>query len=310
MVQNGRLNRVKFTIQADPYVVILARLSQCTVFSNSLGGGVIVCDDGSSPQVFEQCHAVAQAASMEVQWVWQQDRGHRKTRNLNNALRLARGEWLLLLDGDMLPESDLLQRHLAAHEGGERVVTGERAWRDISALEMLPGASVTDILDIMRGDSAISADSRTTQFIENFLRRQLLQSDCPWHAGFGCNMSVRRVHACEFDEQFRGWGLEDAEWTCHAMHKHGLQIHHESSAVAYHLDDTASNPWMSNDHEAIVSHLRNLCYFRDKWPDGFGAQPPMILMPYELDEENDRWVGIKSLLDIREGRCPRNRLGR
>lgn len=67
---------------------------------------VYLCDDG------RRLEAKALAASLGVHYLSRNDNSHAKAGNINNALRHSKGEFVLLLDADMVPKSSFLKKTL------------------------------------------------------------------------------------------------------------------------------------------------------------------------------------------------------
>ena len=93
---------------------------------------VIVTDDASEVCEVKQLEAILSQTALSSRLL--QQRGDRfwAARARNRAIACARGEVLLFLDGDMIPEIDVGARHVALHTSLEkRIVAGNRLRKDI-----------------------------------------------------------------------------------------------------------------------------------------------------------------------------------
>lgn len=72
---------------------------------------LIIADDGSGPSTIEVIDRVAAASGLDVLHVWHEDKGFRKTEILNRAVVAARGDYLILSDGDCIPRDDFVETH-------------------------------------------------------------------------------------------------------------------------------------------------------------------------------------------------------
>jgi hypothetical protein len=72
---------------------------------------IVVADDGSSPAVSRLIRSKREHLPFPIAHVWHEDQGFRKTRILNHAILLARGDYLLFTDGDCVPRRDLVAVH-------------------------------------------------------------------------------------------------------------------------------------------------------------------------------------------------------
>ncbi len=79
---------------------------------------VILADDGSSDQT-EQF--IEKAWGFSLRWVTQKDEGYRKSRILNEAIRQARADYLIFVDGDVVLERHFIQDHWQLRKVGHFV---------------------------------------------------------------------------------------------------------------------------------------------------------------------------------------------
>src|ERR1700733_12678992 len=87
---------------------------------------VIICDDGSLPPLITACITELQPIKIDVRYVWQPKKGHRPAASKNNGIRIARGEYLVFLDGDILIKPDYLRLHHLAHTRDNLIVCNPR----------------------------------------------------------------------------------------------------------------------------------------------------------------------------------------
>ena len=86
---------------------------------------VVIADDGSSPETRDRIERVRALTGLSISHVWQRDDGFRKCRILNRAIRAARGEVLILSDGDCIPRDDFVEAHAGLATRG-RFISGGR----------------------------------------------------------------------------------------------------------------------------------------------------------------------------------------
>ena len=73
---------------------------------------LVVADDGSTAETRELIERFDRDTSMTLNHVWQEDRGYRKCRIQNKAIRASSGSYLIFADGDCVPHSKFVQDHL------------------------------------------------------------------------------------------------------------------------------------------------------------------------------------------------------
>ena len=79
---------------------------------------IVLADDGSGEQTAEVVRLTQSSTGLEIEHVWQPDRGFRKCRILNKAITRARGDYLIFTDGDCVPHPEFVERHLKLAEPG------------------------------------------------------------------------------------------------------------------------------------------------------------------------------------------------
>lgn len=180
---------------------------------------ILFCDDGSGQDTATVIRNFASRTSIPVQHLWQEHKGFRKCRILNEGLRKSRAPVLIFLDGDCVPHRDYVRDHLARQEEG-RYLAGRRVelGRRLSG-ELTPERVRAGYLDFPRPGLVLDALRGETEHLQRTVR-------VPWawlraRLGMeriddlkGCNYSVPRA-ALEaingFDEEYEGYGREDTD---------------------------------------------------------------------------------------------------
>lgn len=170
-----------------------------------------VADDGSGPGTAEVVREFARAAPFPVDHVWQENRGFRKARVVNEAVRRGGDEPLIVLtDGDCLPPAWFVERHLAAHRPrsfavGGVVRVGRKDTEALTEAAVDAGAAERFWEGRDRADLRLRAwKSRMGVWLRRRRRPKVL----------GANIGVDRALFEEvngYDERFEGYGLEDSD---------------------------------------------------------------------------------------------------
>jgi glycosyltransferase involved in cell wall biosynthesis len=202
---------------------------------------VLVADDGSGPETAAVVEALHPALGVTLRHVWRPHQGFGKCAILNQAIRVAAGEYLAFLDGDCIPRSDWLAVHRRLRAPGRFLSGG--AFR-------LPGAISRAITraDVASG-RAMTAGWLRTHGIPWSLRlvrlgagpalAALLDRLTPTRPTFnGGNSSAWRADVVAvngFDERMGHGGL-DREFGARLANAglRGRQVRHR--AVVLHLD--------------------------------------------------------------------------
>ncbi|WP_420617513.1 glycosyltransferase [Candidatus Palauibacter sp.] len=85
---------------------------------------VVIADDGSGPETRDRIEQLRASAGLAISHLWQRDDGFRKCRILNRAIAQARGDYLILSDGDCIPRDDFVETHARLARRGHFVSGG------------------------------------------------------------------------------------------------------------------------------------------------------------------------------------------
>lgn len=182
---------------------------------------VVVADDGS---------ATAPVVPEGVEVVTQPDAGFRAARIRNRAAELARGEVLLFLDADTVPEPGYVAA-MARLPGvlPEAVVVGRRRHADLSGLA--PGGDVAEV-----GRAHELTEPRWLRDAHAATADLLHADETSYRFVVGAVVGCSRWFFATtggFDESFTTYGGEDWEWG-HRAWTHGALLAHVPEAVAWH----------------------------------------------------------------------------
>ena len=78
----------------------------------SCPGEIIVADDGSRSDTGEVVARLAALSPVPLIHSWQEDKGFRLARSRNRAIAKAKGEYIVLVDGDIVLERHFIEDHL------------------------------------------------------------------------------------------------------------------------------------------------------------------------------------------------------
>ncbi|MBA3005036.1 MAG: glycosyltransferase family 2 protein [Proteobacteria bacterium] len=208
-------------------------LSLLSVFTQSqFPNEIIIADDGSDNATREIVESLAKKSPVPLIHSWQQNKGFRLARSRNKAIAKATGEYLILIDGDIVLEQHFIADHiLAAQTGffvqGSRVLLNEK-----STQQALQQKKIRVCL------CAPGIENR-----KNCLRSSLLSSLCSFSSkklsGIKtCNFAFWKKDAEAvngFNEEFLGWGREDSEFTARLLNNGIRRQNIRFNALAYHL---------------------------------------------------------------------------
>lgn len=214
---------------------------------------VIVTDDGSRDDTRAMLAAIADGYPTRLVHLWQPDDGARMSRARNRAIAAAQGDYVVLLDGDMVAERHFIADHRAFARPGHFVQGSRVLMRDTLTARA-----------IARGMTRIGFFDRGMQRRRHTLRM-------PWLARLyarpnrhqrgvkSCNMGFWRddlIRLNGFNEAMTGWGREDTELVVRALHAGLWRRDVRFSALAFHLHHASRKNVRDNPNDRVLAATR------------------------------------------------------
>jgi glycosyltransferase involved in cell wall biosynthesis len=215
---------------------------------------VLVCDDGSDDATPDVVAHLAARMPYRLRYLRQKRNGARRAAARNLGVAAAEAASLVVfIDDDMLVPPQFLRLHAAYHVRPDLATIGYRY-----------------LLEPGRGlglGFQIEFDRRPR------MQNASLDFDRPWMSAATCNLGIDRAlldRSGGFDEGFVGWGVEDTEFA-YRLHLLGGELVLCREIWGWHQYDTSpTNPvhmLYRGKLPDYSSQIRNLEYFRDKYPD-------------------------------------------
>lgn len=183
---------------------------------DDLGFEIIIADDGSGHNTQQAVAALQARSPVPLRHVWQEDLGFRAARARNLGTLDAKGDYIIFLDGDCVPQRNFISQHRKLAQRGY-LVQGSR----ILLSEQATARVLSQHLDL----SALSAADKLAWRRKGELNKVLpLLFTLPDVARTSKRFTWRRIKSCNlavwrsdldlvngFDESFLGWGHEDSD---------------------------------------------------------------------------------------------------
>jgi glycosyltransferase involved in cell wall biosynthesis len=193
---------------------------------------MLLADDGSGGETRDIFSRWAAAQTFSARHLWQPHDGFRKAQILNRAAAAAQTDYLVFLDGDMVPHRDFIADHCAAARP-DAFIQGHRALVGKNAVAWF-------------GRRSLPADRRRALWQgqlsgwKNAWRWPLpVVSEKNHLRGIrGCNFSLWReamVRVNGYNEDFTGWGREDSEFAARLMNAGIRRLDLRGRALCFHL---------------------------------------------------------------------------
>lgn len=210
---------------------------------------VVVADDGSGPETALVVQKWARQLGCPVKHVWQEDGGYRLARSRNGAIAAASGEYLVLIDGDMVLHPRFIEDHLRCAQP-DCFIQGARLRLSQATTERLLRNGYTRPTILSPG-----MEPRLYALRNALLSRLASKTRTTLNGIQGCNQSFWRKHVLQvngYDERFIAWGPEDREFAARLLHI-GLQRQYvRHRAIAFHLHHRSRAPESYNPFDRLL----------------------------------------------------------
>jgi glycosyltransferase involved in cell wall biosynthesis len=218
---------------------------------------IIIADDGSG-EATRACVEQLQALSpLPFQHVWQPDDGFRLARVRNLGILASRGDYILILDGDCVPQRDFVAQHRKLAEQGY-MVTGSRVLLD----EPFTKRVLAEHIDLQSLGPMALLRLRAKGHINKALQLMVKLPDVgrrkdkfTWRRIKGCNLAAWRKDldlVNGFDESFRGWGHEDADFVVRMFNAGVMRKDGAFSTEVMHLWHRESSRDEADSNKKVV----------------------------------------------------------
>ena len=207
---------------------------QSVLAQRELPEQIIVADDGSDHVTQSVINQARAAHSVDVRHVWQAHAGFRAARLRNLAIAAAGGDYLLIVDGDMLLHREFVADHRRiARRGyftqGVRILLDDERTASVLRDPLQPVRAGSAGLGGLRRLYAMH-DSRCSRALRHLANHMIALKSC--NQGFW-REDLIRVNG--FNEDFVGWGPEDKE-LCARLQFSGVRRQTlVCGGIAYHL---------------------------------------------------------------------------
>lgn len=204
---------------------------------------VIVADDGSPQNIIHEIEQLSKQISFPLIHVWHEDKGFRKNRTLNSAIRASSSNYFVFIDGDCVPHREFILEHFANRESnkflsGRRVNLSAKFTRKLSYESVKNGYLENNLPGlIFDGLFGKSIDVEKGFYLKNNLLRNYINSKK--RGILGCNFSVHKSDIEKingFDERYEAPSIGEDSDVQFRLELLGIKMKSLNNiAVQYHL---------------------------------------------------------------------------
>ena len=125
---------VTFYNKIDEFKLVLESIKLQT-FNNF---ELIIADDGSNKKAVGELKRSLERFPFDLQHIWHEDKGFRKTTILNKAINASRSAYLIFMDGDCILHSKFVEEHISNRKrntvlAGKRVNLSKKVTEELTA---------------------------------------------------------------------------------------------------------------------------------------------------------------------------------
>jgi glycosyltransferase involved in cell wall biosynthesis len=220
---------------------------------------IIIADDGSTQETKDLVGAFKKNSNFNIIHKWQEDIGFRAARSRNNAITESTGDYIVLIDGDVILHSSFLKDHLENAEPGF-YVQGSRAL----LTKKLTKKSI-DEKKINFSLFTFGVMNKKNSIHSKFLSLIFSNKSNKLNGIKSCNMAFYRqdcININGFNNNFEGWGREDSEFVARLMNSGLKRKNIRFNAIQFHLwHNENSRVSLESNDEMLSEAINNRVQF-------------------------------------------------
>lgn len=194
---------------------------------------IIIADDGSGPSTAHVIEKLKAVSPVPIIHVWHEDKGFRLSTIRNKAIAMAKGDYIIQTDGDVIPSRHFVSDHLELAERGFFVCGSRVSLSPKVTARLLSDKQFKPKLFNMPLSSA--ANSLRSRLLRHYMAKGY---DSSVDHLRGCNMAFWRddlIKVNGFNEDMVEWGHEDRE-IAYRLHFAGVKKKSlKMGGCVYHL---------------------------------------------------------------------------
>ena len=222
---------------------------------------IIIADDGSNNDTKELIQNFQMLSSLQIIHSWHKDVGFRVAKSRNKAIAKTTGNYIILIDGDMILHPEFINDHINNSQSGY-FVQGSRV--------LLTQDKTKQTLDQQKISFSFLSNglqNRKNAIHSNSLSRLFSKKKNTLRGIKSCNLAFFKqdcITVNGFNNEFEGWGREDSEFIMRLFNSGINRKNVRFNAIQFHLWHNENIRDSLEKNEAL---LQNTINNQIKWCD-------------------------------------------
>ena len=224
-----RLSLIITTYNRPESLELVLRSIECQTITPE---EVIIADDGSTSETKALISRFQQDSELNIIYSWQEDKGFRAAKSRNKAIAKSCGDYIILIDGDIILHPKFVQDHVNNAKVGY-FMQGSRVLLSQDITEQIIISNRISFSFFSKG-----MKGRKNSIHSNFLSKIFSTKKNYLRGIKTCNIAFFRqdfINVNGFNNEFEGWGREDSEFVERLLNNGLNRKIVRFNAVQYHL---------------------------------------------------------------------------
>lgn len=215
---------------------------------------IIIADDGSSKETQNLIEKWQIKSKTPIIHSWQEDIGFRAAASRNKAIAKSSGEYIIMIDGDLVLHPNFIENHLKHCKTNQFTIGPRVLLKENYSKSLL----VEKNSDFSIKSNQILANRKNTinSSLLSKIFSHITKSDKQVRS---CNMACFKndlITVNGFNEDFIGWGREDTELVVRLLNKNIKRKNIKFNANTLHVFHKENNKKMLSTNDAILEKTR------------------------------------------------------
>ena len=212
----------------ESLILVLKSIENQTIFPEE----VVIADDGSTVETEEIIAKFQKDSDLNIIHSWQEDNGFRVAKSRNKAIAKSCGDYIILIDGDIILHPKFVQDHVSNAKVGY-FMQGSRVLLSQDITEQIIISKRISFSFFSKG-----MKGRKNSIHSNFLSKIFSTKKNYLRGIKTCNIAFFRqdfINVNGFNNEFEGWGREDSEFVVRLFNTGINRKSLRFNAIQYHL---------------------------------------------------------------------------